>query len=54
MQDARSRESVAADQVATLQTEVQRLSLELGEARGALGVYQARKRPKWWKWLFGE
>ena len=54
MQDARSRESVAADQVATLQAEVQRLSLELGEARGALGVYQGRKRPKWLVWLMGE
>ncbi len=54
MQDARNREETMADQLASLQEENKRLNLELGEARGALGVYQGKKRPRWWVWLFGE
>ena len=58
LMDSREREAAAADQLERMQSEIARLSLELGEARGALGVYQfqgqARKRPKWWVWLFGE
>jgi hypothetical protein len=53
MQDARNREESIADRLAALQEENKRLNLELGEARGALGVYRGRKRPKWWIWLFG-
>ena len=54
LMDSREREAAGADQLERMQSEIARLSLELGEARGALSVYQARKRPKWWKWLFGE
>lgn len=54
MLDAQKREQAAADQVATLQAEVQRLQHELGKAEGALSVYQGKKRPRWWAWLVGE
>lgn len=55
LQDAQRRESAAADQVAALQAEVQRLSLELGKAQGeAAALKESRyKAPAWWRALFG-
>ena len=55
MQDAQRREEAAAEQVAALQAEVQRLSLELGQARGEAATLQASRyrAPKWWRAIFG-
>ena len=53
--DAQRREQVAAEQVAALQAEVQRLAGELGKAQGELqGFRSAQYRaPAWWRKLFG-
>jgi len=55
LQDAQRREVAAGEQVATLQAEVQRLTLELGKAQGELaGVKASRYRsPQWWRSIFG-
>lgn len=55
LQDAQRREAAAADQVAALQAEVQRLSLELGKAQGEAAALKASryKAPAWWRALFG-
>ena len=55
LQDAQHREQAAAEQVASLQAEVQRLATELGKAQGELqGFRSAQYRaPKWWRSMFG-
>ena len=55
LRDAQSREQAAAEQVAALQAEVQRLAGELGKAQGELQGYKAAqyRAPKWWRTLFG-
>lgn len=55
LQDAQRREAAAADQVAALQAEVQRLSLELGKAQGEAAALKASRyrAPAWWRALFG-
>lgn len=55
MMDAQRREITALEQVAALQAEVQRLSLELGKAQGEAAALKAGryKAPKWWRALFG-
>lgn len=55
LSEAQRREAAAADQVATLQAEVNRLAGELGKARGELaGVKESRyKAPAWWRAVFG-
>ena len=52
--DAQRRESDAAAKLEQAQAEIARLNRELGEARGALSVYEKRKRPRWLASLFGE
>lgn len=55
LRDAQSREQAAAEQVAALQAEVQRLAGELGKAQGELQGYKAAqyKAPTWWRKMFG-
>lgn len=55
LQDAQNREQAAAEQVAALQAEVQRLASELGKAQGELQGYKAAqyRAPKWWRSIFG-
>lgn len=54
MADAQRREQQALDQAAALQAEVQRLTLELGQATGELQAYKSlRKRPRWLIALLG-
>lgn len=55
LQDSQRREAATADQVTALQAEVQRLSLELGQALGqAAALKESRyKAPVWWRALFG-
>jgi len=55
LQDAQRREVATADQVTTLQAEVQRLSLELGKAQGEAAALKAGRyrAPAWWRVLFG-
>lgn len=55
MQEAQRRELAAAEQVAALQAEVQRLSLELGKAQGEAEVLKSSRyrAPKWWRAVFG-
>ena len=55
LRDAQSREQAAAEQVAALQAEVQRLAGELGKAQGELQGYKAAqyRAQKWWRTLFG-
>lgn len=55
LQDSQRREAATADQVAALQTEVQRLSLELGKAQGEAAALKAGRyrAPAWWRALFG-
>ena len=52
--DAQRREAEAAAKAEAAQAEIARLNRELGEARGALSVYEKRKRPRWLASLFGE
>ena len=55
--DARQREAEAKEQaqtqIQTLQDEVRRLTLELGQAQGELSATR-RRRPAWWVRIFGE
>ena len=55
LQDAQRRESEAAEQVAALQSEVQRLAGELGAAKGELAGFRSAqyRSPKWWRSIFG-
>ena len=59
MQDAQRREQAATEQIATLQTEVQRLSQALGRAEGEAATLAATLQasryhaPKWWRAIFG-
>ena len=59
MQDAQRREQAAAEQVAALQAEVQRLSQALGRAEGEAATLAATVKasryhaPKWWRAIFG-
>ncbi len=55
MQDAQRREQAAAEQVAALQAEVQRLSQALGRAEGEAATLKATRyrAPTWWRRLFG-
>ena len=55
MQDAQRREQAAAEQIATLQAEVQRLSQALGRAEGEAATLKASRyrAPTWWRRLFG-
>lgn len=55
LQDARQREQAASEQVAALQTEVQRLAGELGKAQGELQGYRSAqyRAPRWWRAIFG-
>ena len=59
LQDAQRREAEAvaeaAAQVATLQAEVQRLSLELGKAQGEAATLKGSRytAPRWWRAVFG-
>ena len=55
LQDAQRREETAAAQVATLQSEVQRLTLELGKAQGEAATLRGSRytAPRWWRALFG-
>ena len=55
MQDAQRREAEAAAQVATLQSEVQRLTLELGKAQGEAATLKSSRysAPRWWRAVFG-
>lgn len=51
LQDAQRREDEAKAQTEALQAEIQRLTLELGQAQGKLAAtYRA---PRWWRALFG-
>jgi hypothetical protein len=55
--DARQRETEAKEQaqaqLQSLQDEVRRLTLELGQAQGELTAVR-RRRPLWWSRIFGE
>lgn len=55
LHDAQRRETMAREETETLRERLERLQLELGEARGELAAYKAMqpKRPRWWLWLFG-
>ena len=55
MLDAQRREELAAAQVATLQAEVQRLTLELGKAQGEAATLKGSRytAPRWWRAVFG-
>lgn len=55
MLDAQRREEQALEQVATLQAEVQRLSIELGKAQGEAATLKSSRytAPRWWRALFG-
>ena len=55
MLDAQRREELAAAQVATLQAEVQRLTLELGKAQGEAATLKSSRytAPRWWRAVFG-
>lgn len=55
LHDAQRREGEAREETDTLRERLERLQLELGEARGELAAYKAMqpKRPRWWLWLFG-
>jgi len=55
MHDAQRREQMATEQVAALQAEVQRLSLELGKAQGEAAALKTNRyqAPRWWRAIFG-
>ena len=55
LQDAQRREAGSAAQVATLQSEVQRLTLELGKAQGEAATLKSARytAPRWWRAVFG-
>ena len=55
LHDSQRREAEAQSETNALRERLERLQLELGEARGELMAYKAMqpKRPRWWLWLFG-
>ena len=55
LQDTQRREEQALEQVATLQSEVQRLSQELGRAQGEAATLKSSRytAPRWWRAIFG-